>query len=156
MRITATLLCLALAACSPQQQFKTGTMPDLDGSFDFASLQIINDAGDSLTFDVYLAQDSEQQQRGLMFVREMPDTTGMLFIYDGDDTRSMWMRNTFIPLDMVFARSDGSVTNIVANTTPRSLRSSSSTEPARYVLELNAGAASHFGIGRDSRLIWGE
>ncbi len=156
MRIAATVICMVLAACSPQQQVKAGTVPDLDDSFDFASLEIINDAGDRLKIDVYLAEDAEQQRRGLMFVRDMPETTGMLFIYDSDDTRSMWMRNTFIPLDMVFARSDGSVSNIVTNTTPRSLRSSSSTEPVRYVLELNAGASGRFGIGQGSRLIWGE
>lgn len=156
MRISIVLLCLSLAACSPHVPAKEGTMPDLDGSFDFAMLEIVNDAGDRLELDVYLAQDSEQQRRGLMFVREMPETTGMLFIYDSDDIRSMWMRNTFIPLDMVFARSDGAVSSVITNTTPRSLRSNSSTEPVRYVLELNAGATSRFEIGPGSRLVWEE
>jgi hypothetical protein len=131
-------------------------MPDLDSSFRFAELEIINDAGDSLMFDVYLAENPEQQRRGLMFVRSMPDTTGMLFIYADDDIHAMWMKNTFIPLDMIFARSDGTVSSIISNTTPRTLKSNRSTEPVRYVLELNAGIARRMGIGQASRLIWGN
>ncbi|MCO4811504.1 MAG: DUF192 domain-containing protein [Gammaproteobacteria bacterium] len=154
MRIIAALLSLGLAACSPQPSVKMGTMPDLDGSFDFAELEIINDAGDSLRFDIYLAESPEQQRRGLMFVRSMPDTTGMLFVYEADDFHSMWMKNTFIPLDMIFARSDGSVSSVISNTTPLTLNSNQSREPVSYVLELNAGIARRMGIGQASRLIW--
>jgi hypothetical protein len=68
----------------------------------------------------------------------------------------MWMKNTFIPLDMIFARSDGTVSSIISNTTPRTLKSNRSTEPVRYVLELNAGIARRMGIGQASRLIWGN
>ena len=154
MRIIAALLSLGLAACSPQPSVKMGTMPDLDGSFDFAELEIINDAGDSLRFDIYLAESPEQQRRGLMFFRSMPDTTGMLFVYEADDFHSMWMKNTFIPLDMIFARSDGSVSSVISNTTPLTLNSNQSREPVSYVLELNAGIARRMGIGQASRLIW--
>jgi len=156
MRIAATLLCMSLAACSPQPAVNSGTMPDLDGSFDFTVLQVVNDAGEQLEFDVYLAREPDQQLRGLMYVREMPDTTGMLFIYDSDDIRSMWMKNTFIPLDMVFVRGDGTVATVIADTTPRSLRSNQSTEPVRFVLELNAGTSRRLGIGTGSRLVWEE
>lgn len=154
MRIIAAMLCLGLAACSPQPAVITGTMPDLDGSFRFAELEIINDAAESLRFDVYLAENPEQQRRGLMFVRSMPDTTGMLFIYTDDDIHAMWMKNTFIPLDMIFARSDGTVSSVISNTTPRTLNSNRSREPVRYVLELNAGIARRMGIDQGSRLIW--
>ena len=154
MRIIAAMLCLGLVACSPQPALKVGTMPDLDASFRFAELEIINDAHESLRFDVYLAENPEQQRQGLMYVRSMPDTTGMLFIYEDDDIHAMWMKNTFIPLDMIFARSDGSVSSVISNTTPRTLNSNRSTEPVRYVLELNAGIARRMGIGQGSRLIW--
>lgn len=154
MRIIAAMLCLGLAACGPQPAVKAGTMPDLDGSFRFAELEIINAAGESLMFDVYLAENPEQQRRGLMFVRSMPDTTGMLFIYEHDDIHAMWMKNTFIPLDMIFARSDGTVSSVISHTTPRSLNSNRSREPVRYVLELNAGIARRMGIDQGSRLIW--
>jgi uncharacterized membrane protein (UPF0127 family) len=66
----------------------------------------------------------------------------------------MWMRNTYIPLDMVFARLDGSVTNIARDTVPLSERSVSSSEPAAFVLELNAGTTLRLAIDEDSRLIW--
>ena len=105
-------------------------------------------------FDIYLAVSPQQQRRGLMFVRELPEWTGMLFVYADEDYRSMWMRNTYIPLDMVFARGDGSVTNVARDTVPLSERSISSSEPAAFVLELNAGTALRLAIDEDSRLIW--
>lgn len=105
-------------------------------------------------FDIYLAVNRQQQQRGLMFVRELPEWTGMLFVYGDENYRSMWMKNTYIPLDMVFARRDGSVTNIARNTVPLSEKSVSSSEPAAFVLELNAGTAMRLSIDEDSSLVW--
>ena len=154
MRCLVVCACLLVAACSPQPATEPGTMPELDGAFAFAQLEIINDNGERLEFDVYLATKFEQQRRGLMFVRNMPERTGMLFIYDRDEVHSMWMKNTYIPLDMIFARSDGTVANIIHDTVPLTLKSNGSTEPVRYVLELNAGAARRFGIGTDSKLLF--
>ena len=65
----------------------------------------------------------------------------------------MWMKNTYIPLDMVFARADGTVVNVITDTVPQTLTSHRSTGPARYVLELNAGTARRLGIGTASRII---
>ena len=89
-----------------------------------------------------------------MFVREMPARTGMLFVYPGESHRSMWMKNTYIPLDMIFTRRDGSISNIAGNTVPLSEKSISSSEPVTFVLELNAGTARQLSIDEDSRLIW--
>ena len=105
-------------------------------------------------FDIYLALDGQQQRRGLMFVREMPARTGMLFVYADENYRSMWMKNTYIPLDMVFARRDGTVASIASDTVPLSERSVTSSEPVTFVLELNAGTARRLAIDEDSRLIW--
>ena len=105
-------------------------------------------------FDIYLALNREQQRRGLMFVRELPATSGMLFVYPGESKQSMWMKNTFIPLDILFATSDGRVSSIEKETTPQSLKSISSIEPVTYVLELNAGVADALSIEVGSRLIW--
>ena len=90
-----------------------------------------------------------------MFVRELPVMTGMLFVYGRDATRSMWMKNTFIPLDIAFMRADGSIINIAYSTEPQSLASIRSAAPARYVLELNAGVAEAFDIAPGSRVLWG-
>jgi uncharacterized membrane protein (UPF0127 family) len=147
------LACLALTACSPQPAVTTGTVPELDGVFEFGSLEIVNDDGETYHFDVYLATSFEQQRRGLMFVRDMPERTGMLFIYDTDGRPSIWMKNTYIPLDIVFARSDGSVSSISRDAVPLTLDSHVPHEPVRYVLELNGGAARRLGIGSRSRLL---
>ena len=154
MRILIAMTCLAIAACSPQSAAQQGTVRELDGAFEFSTLEIVNDAGERLVFDVYLAQDAEQQRRGLMFVRNMPERTGMHFIYETDDIRSMWMKNTYIPLDMIFARSDGSVSSVIHRAEPHTLVSRASVEPVRYVLELNAGVARRLDIGGRSRIIW--
>ena len=105
-------------------------------------------------FDIFLAIDGQQQRRGLMFVREMPEWTGMLFVYRDENYRSMWMKNTYLPLDMVFAHRDGSIANIAHDTVPLSEKSITSSEPVAFVLELNAGTARRLSIDEDSRLIW--
>lgn len=132
---------------------RTGTVPDLDAWFSFETLTVINDRGEELEFATYLAADFEQHRRGLMFVRHMPERTGMLFVYEREEIRSMWMKNTYIPLDIVFARTDGSVVNVISDTVPQTLSSHRSSEPARYVLELNAGTARRLGIGTGSRIV---
>jgi len=104
-------------------------------------------------FEVYIAATSAQQQRGLMFVRDMPAMTGMLFIYRRAGVRGIWMKNTYIPLDILFARGDGTVTSIVANAEPLSLTSMSSSEPINFVLELNAGTAERLSIKVGSRFV---
>jgi len=105
-------------------------------------------------FDIYLALSHPQQRRGLMRVRSLPSSTGMLFVYADEKFRSMWMKNTFIPLDILFAKSDGSVSSIAKNTVPQSLKSISSTEAVMFVLELNAGTAERLAIEPGSYLIW--
>lgn len=106
-------------------------------------------------FDIYLATTYEQQRRGLMHVRELPQMTGMLFVYSDTDYYSMWMKNTFIPLDISFAKMDGTIVNIVRHTEPQSLKSIASIQPVNYVLELNAGVTEQLSIKAGSRLWWG-
>jgi uncharacterized membrane protein (UPF0127 family) len=153
VRLLLPIACIALAACSPQPAVPTGTVPELDGVYEFGALEIINDDGETLAFDVYLAKSFQQQRRGLMFVRDMPESTGMLFVYESDDYHSMWMKNTYIPLDILFARADGTVSSISHDTVPLTLDSHASREPVRYVLELNGGATRRLGIGSRSRLV---
>ena len=125
----------------------------LDDAFD-RDVLVIAARNACFRFDIYLALSREQQRRGLMFVRELPMTTGMLFVYPGEAHHSMWMKNTFIPLDILFARSDGTVSSIAKDTTPQSLKSISSAEPVTYVLELNAGVTDALLIEPGSLLIW--
>ena len=152
MRILALFVAMVLAAAS-QAQDEAKLLP-LDEAF--AKGVLIVSASDKacLRFDVYFATNNAQRARGLMFVRDMPETTGMLFIYESEDYLSMWMKNTFIPLDILFVRADGSVSSIAYNTEPQSLKSISALEPVRYVLELNAGVAEKFSIDKYSLLDW--
>ncbi len=150
--LAALLACTAVGVAIAQDVNSDG---DLDAAFAKDVLIIEASAFACYRFDIYLAVEHEQTRRGLMFVREMPLMTGMLFVYDRDAVYSMWMKNTLISLDMVFVRSNGEVSSVIKNTEPHSLRSQGSTEAVRYVLELNAGVTERFSIDSDSRLIWG-
>lgn len=141
-------------ACSPQPAPKKSQAAGLEAIFERDQLVIISSDGSRHDFDIYVATELEQQRRGLMFVRDLPERTGMLFVYDDAAIRSMWMKNTFISLDIVFARADGTVSSVIHNTEPRSLRSLSAIEPVRFVLELNAGVARRYNIDSGSRLVW--
>lgn len=109
-----------------------------------------SDAPEIGTFFVELALDGEEQQRGLMFRRHMHEDWGMLFVYPGDLPLQFWMKNTLIPLDMVFIHSSGRVVGVVENAEPLTLTPRGVGQAARYVLELNAGTARARGIGQGS------
>ncbi|MCF6197872.1 MAG: DUF192 domain-containing protein [Hyphomicrobiaceae bacterium] len=104
-------------------------------------------------FQIELALDGPAQAKGLMFRREMPADRGMLFIYDAEHVATMWMKNTVLPLDMLFVRQDGTIARIARNTEPFSLKTVSSVEPVIGVLELNAGTANRLSIQAGDRLI---
>lgn len=145
---------LLLCACGAPAETAAPQVASLESDFDRTTLTVTNKDGSEHRFSVYVATRFEQQRRGLMFVRKMPADVGMLFIYDTDGVRSMWMKNTYISLDLVFARADGTVSSIIHDTTPLSLESRSSVEAVRYVLELNAGTARRLEISNNSTLSW--
>lgn len=149
--VIAALLCVA--SCKAPAQPASAGVASLDGDFERSTLIIESDDGLQHTFDIYLATTYEQQRQGLMFVRKLPKNMGMLFVYEESKSRSMWMKNTYISLDLVFARSDGTVSSIIHNAPPLTLDSRSSVEPVTYVLELNAGTARRLNIGHKSRII---
>lgn len=154
LSLAAATVTSNLSACSPQPEPKSPAAHGLDAMFDVDELVIVADDGSRHTFDVYLAIEHEQQRRGLMFVRDLPERTGMFFVYDDTAVHSMWMKNTYISLDIVFARADGTVSSVIHDTEPLSLSSLSAIEPVNFVLELNAGVTRRLGIGPGSRLIW--
>ena len=145
--------CTLFACGAPPQETARATT-GLDTTFDKSELVIENSDGSRHDFTIYVAETAEQKRRGLMFVRNLPADVGMLFIYEGNARQSMWMKNTYLPLDMIFARRDGSVSSIIHDTKPLSLESQSSVEPVAYVLELNAGTARRINVQRNSRIIW--
>jgi uncharacterized membrane protein (UPF0127 family) len=125
---------------------------DLDAAFAKDVLVIAASEHACYVFDVYLAMTPQQRTRGLMFVRHMPQFTGMLFVYPRASVLSIWMKNTYIPLDILFIRADGSIANIWTHTEPLSLASLRSIEPLNYALELNAGVTERLGIDTDSHV----
>ncbi len=127
-------------------------LPPLEEAFE-QDVLIVEGAVACHRFDVYLARSRSQQRRGLMFVRSMPETTGMLFIYPRAADISIWMRNTLISLDIVFARTDGVISYIHPNAVTQSDDSISPGENSQYVLELNAGVTERLGIEPGSRLL---
>jgi uncharacterized membrane protein (UPF0127 family) len=149
---SAAIFCFT--SCSAPAETTGANAPSLEEGFDRDTLIIESDDGLRHEFDIYLATSFEQQRRGLMFVRQMPETTGMLFVYEEADFHSMWMKNTYISLDLVFARIDGSVSSVIHGAQPLSLTSRASIEPVNYVLELNAGTARRLSIGNKSRIVW--
>lgn len=97
--------------------------------------------GRSLPFSVEIAQTPEELTRGLMNRASLPADAGMLFNFAVDRQVAMWMKNTLIPLDMVFIQADGTITGIAERTVPMSLEIIPSPGPVRAVLELNGGTA---------------
>jgi uncharacterized membrane protein (UPF0127 family) len=107
---------------------------------------IISTGSGERTFAVEIADDPRERARGLMFRRHMDSGHGMLFDFQEEERASFWMENTYIPLDMLFIKADGTVESIAARTTPLSRRSVVSKGPIRYVLEINGGLSQLLGI----------
>ncbi|MBV1707847.1 MAG: DUF192 domain-containing protein [Hyphomicrobiales bacterium] len=97
-------------------------------------------------FNVEVMRGTAQLERGLMFRRFMPKDHGMLFDFGTTAPVMMWMKNTYIPLDMVFIDKSGHVINVAANAQPMDLKIIPSAKPAYAALELNAGVAATIGL----------
>ena len=107
----------------------------------------------SHAFRVELAQTARQHAQGLMYRRHMAADAGMLFIHRRPAPRSMWMKNTYIPLDMLFLGTDGTILGIAERTVPLSTRAIRSGRPAIAVLELNAGTVARLGLREGDRVV---
>lgn len=105
-------------------------------------------------FKVWLAENPKQQSRGLMHIRELPEHTGMLFIYPEEKIRAMWMKNTLIPLDMIFIKNGGAISSIIQETEPLSLKTIRSIEPVQYVLELNGGVVKDLNLDANNKILF--
>jgi uncharacterized membrane protein (UPF0127 family) len=131
---------LALVAATPSiaraqvaEKFQTGKLAIMSG-------------GKRNDFTIELAMTDRQQQQGLMFRRTLAPDAGMLFDYRTPTRITMWMKNTFIPLDMIFIGPDGKVVDIAERAVPQSETIIPSKVPARAVLEVNGGTAQRLGI----------
>jgi uncharacterized membrane protein (UPF0127 family) len=114
-------------------------------------LEIVTKSGVQV-FSVEMATTEEEKTTGLMYRKELPDGKGMLFDFSPEQQISMWMKNTYIPLDMIFIRADGRILRIAENTEPLSTKIISSGGLAKGVLEVIAGTAQKYGIQPGDRV----
>lgn len=101
---------------------------------------------------VEIAADQDSRERGLMFRRELAPNAGMLFEFDQDQPVLMWMKNTYLPLDILFISAGGRVVNVARNAKPLSLDTIASDGLVRAALELNAGTADRLGIAPGAKV----
>tara|TARA_Y100000814_G_scaffold38532_1_gene24385 strand:+ start:587 stop:1036 length:450 start_codon:yes stop_codon:yes gene_type:complete len=111
------------------------------------NLEIINDIGKPIQYHVEVAKTDEEQAMGLMNRLDLKNNSGMLFLFDNEKKASFWMKNTFIPLDIIFINKNGSINRIYKNTKPKSLKRIKSKGEVLAVLEINAGEVNKHNIG---------
>lgn len=105
-------------------------------------------------YRVEVARTAEEQARGLMYRHSLPDRGGMLFPMNPPRVASFWMKNTYIPLDLIFIRADGTIESIAANAVPGDLSPIQSGEPVAAVLEISGGDAAAQGIAAGDVVSW--
>jgi hypothetical protein len=118
-------------------------------------LAFVGPSGDTLrAIDVEIADTDAERERGLMRRRSLGYDRGMLFIFDAVDESGMWMKNTPLPLDIVFVAPDSQVINIARRTTPFSQETISPAAPKKFVVEVRGGFADRFGLTDSTRVRW--
>ncbi len=117
----------------------------------FQTLEIVTRTGVQV-FSIEMATTEQEKETGLMYRKELADGKGMLFDFSPEQQISMWMKNTYIPLDMIFIRADGRILRIAENTEPLSTKIISSGGLAKGVLEVIAGTAKKYGIEPGDRV----
>lgn len=130
------------------------TVVDLDRDLNKSSLIVSTSKKTCYLLSIWVVHSAKEKARGLMYVRNMPEQSGMLFVYTESDQRSMWMKNTYIPLDIIFIKNSETISSIARNTEPLSLKNIRSTEPVNYVLEINAGMTKKMGIVPNDKVFW--
>ncbi len=159
MRLIAPVLAamLALTACSADGG-GTPASTQAPSVHPISGLKVIpltiTHAGNARTFRVELAESPSEQEKGLMFRTAMGADEGMIFPMRPSRPASFWMKNTVIPLDIVYIGSDGKILNIAANAVPYSEQPLFSNGPVKGVLELIGGRTAQLGIGPGDTVEW--
>ncbi|MGB0895764.1 MAG: DUF192 domain-containing protein [Flavobacteriaceae bacterium] len=110
-------------------------------------LKIIDSSGIvKQELDIEIADNTFEQQTGLMYRKKMKQNRGMLFVFDNLHKRSFYMKNTYISLDLIYIDADSNIINIIKNAEPLNEQSLPSDAPAKYVLEINAGLSDLWGL----------
>jgi len=134
---------IVFAACAARAQ---DPAPEPLSAFPQSLLAIRTTAGKVVNFKIWTADNPRREEQGLMFIRELDEHAGMLFAFPGNSQPTMWMKNTYIPLDLLFIDAHGHINYVAAQATPLSLDIIQSPKPSNAVLELKGGACDHLGI----------
>ena len=157
----ALMVAVALPGCNsqPQASAEPPSAPEPAASTSAPSglplipLQI-RSGGRSHEFTVEVAQTPEEQAQGLMFRKSLAPNAGMLFPFNPARPASFWMKNTLIPLDMIFIATDGRIERIAPNTVPQSLEPVASRGTVAAVLEIAGGRSAQLGLKEGDQAIW--
>jgi uncharacterized membrane protein (UPF0127 family) len=122
------------------------TAPEPLTAFPQSLLAIKSATGKVVNFKIWTADTEQREQQGLMFIRDMDEHAGMLFMFPQNQRVSMWMKNTYISLDLLFLNARGKIDYIAAKATPRSETIIGPPTPEYAVLELKGGACERLGI----------
>ncbi len=141
------------AACTPRDPAQSPLAERSAAGLEQVPLTIRSATGRH-RFTVEIARSPQEQATGLMQRESLTPDRGMLFPYDPPQPASFWMKNTLIPLDIIFIRADGRIARIAANTVPLSLEPVPSLEPVAAVLEIAGGRAAELGIAPGDRVSW--
>lgn len=123
-----------------------GPAPEPLAAFPQSLLAIRTTAGKVVNFKIWTANNPRREEQGLMFVRDMDEHAGMLFLFPGNPQPMMWMKNTYLSLDLLFISAQGRIEYIAAQATPLSLSVIHSPQPSLAVLELKGGASERLGL----------
>lgn len=104
--------------------------------------------------DIEIADDDQQRELGLMMRRSMNEDNGMLFIFPYETYQAFWMKNTIIPLDIIYVNAQNEIVKIYKNTEPYSEKSLPSGKPSIYVVEVNGGYTDKYGIKEGDKIVW--
>ena len=153
LRLATLLLCMTalLAGCGDDSR-RPETEPRFraDGVLEF-----LRPDGSRITaIAIEIAEDDSAQARGLMQRRSLPERGGMLFVDEEPSMQSFWMRNTYLPLDIIFVDADSQVVNIAERTRPLSEEFVESTAPAQFVVEVRGGFVERYGLSDSTRIRW--
>jgi uncharacterized membrane protein (UPF0127 family) len=127
--------------------------PEPLSAFPQSLLAIKTSSGKVINFKIWQADTPQREQQGLMFIHELDIHAGMLFLFPGNEPVIMWMKNTFIPLDLLFLNARGEIDYIASNATPQSEKRIGPPTPEFAVLELKGGACDQFGIKIGDRIM---
>ncbi|MGA8854575.1 MAG: DUF192 domain-containing protein [Christiangramia sp.] len=146
-------LSLSFTSCDSDEKKEENIETDPIAFTKEGELYLIKASGDTIQkLDIELAESDYEHQTGLMYRESMEENQGMLFLYNSERVRSFYMKNTYIPLDIIYYDADSTLVSIQKNATPRDETSLPSEGPSQYVLEINGGLSDEWDLQKEDKM----